>query len=383
LIGIKTKKKFYNFIWIDSQMLNNINLLIAEDENIVAKDITRTLRKLGYSVLDCVKSGEEVLKKAEEIKPDLVLMDIMLQGKINGIEAAEEIKNNFDIPVVFLTALVDNETLQQAKITEPFGYILKPFDERTLHSSIEMALYKHKISFGLRERTKELEKEKKRTDELLHNILPADIVKELKENGTIAPHEYKMVTLLFTDFQDFTLHAAQMPPNILVDELNDVFKNFDLIVDKYRLEKLKTIGDSYMLGGGFPKESDDHAVKVVSAAIEMNEFLNYRNKKSKYAWKMRTGIHSGNVVAGVIGKNKFTYDVWGDTVNIANRMERYCEPGKINISAATYNLIKDHFDCEFNNKIELRENHQIEMYFIGKRKITFIKDSSHHVLTAL
>jgi len=364
-------------------MLNNINLLIAEDENIVAKDITRTLRKLGYSVLDCVKSGEEVLKKAEEIKPDLVLMDIMLQGKINGIEAAEEIKNNFDIPVVFLTALVDNETLQQAKITEPFGYILKPFDERTLHSSIEMALYKHKISFGLRERTKELEKEKKRTDELLHNILPADIVKELKENGTIAPHEYKMVTLLFTDFQDFTLHAAQMPPNILVDELNDVFKNFDLIVDKYRLEKLKTIGDSYMLGGGFPKESDDHAVKVVSAAIEMNEFLNYRNKKSKYAWKMRTGIHSGNVVAGVIGKNKFTYDVWGDTVNIANRMERYCLPGKINISAATYNLIKDHFDCEFNNKIELRENHQIEMYFIGKRKITFIKDSSHHVLTAL
>jgi class 3 adenylate cyclase len=351
-------------------MPKNIDLLIAEDENIIAKDISRVARKLGYRVADFVKSGEEVIKKAEELKPDLILMDILLQGDINGIQAAERIKNSVDVPIVFLTALADEETLQQAKITEPFGYILKPFDERTLHSSIEMALYKHKISINLRKRTRELEREKKRTDELLHNILPADIVRELKEKGKITPREYKMVTLLFTDFQGFTSLAVQMPPNLLVDELNDIFKHFDAIVDNYGLEKMKTIGDSYMLGGGFPKESDDHAIAVVSAAIEMNKYINSRNKTSRFVWKMRTGIHSGNVIAGVIGKKKFTYDVWGDTVNIANRMERFSKPGEINVSETTYSLIKDHFDCEFNNKIELMGNKKMKMFFVKKKKVT-------------
>ncbi|HVO74179.1 MAG TPA: adenylate/guanylate cyclase domain-containing protein [Ignavibacteriaceae bacterium] len=350
-------------------MSKNIDLLIAEDENIIAKDISRVARKLGYRVADFVKSGEEVIRKAEEIKPDLILMDIMLQGDINGIQAAERIKNSVDVPIVFLTALADEETLQQAKITEPFGYILKPFDERTLHSSIEMALYKHKISINLRERTRELEKEKKRTDELLHNILPSDIVKELKEKGKITPREYKMVTLLFTDFQGFTSMAVQMPPNHLVDELNDIFLHFDAIVDNYGLEKLKTIGDSYMLGGGFPKESDSHALDVVSAAIEMNRYINSRNKSSKFIWKMRTGIHSGNVIAGVIGKKKFSYDVWGDTVNIASRMERYSKTGEINISKTTHSLIKDYFECEFNSKIELMGNKVMEMYFVKHKKI--------------
>lgn len=350
-------------------MSKNIELLIAEDENIIAKDITRVARKLGYHVADFVKSGEEVIKKAEELKPDLILMDIMLQGNINGIQAAERIKNSVDIPIVFLTALADEETLQQAKITEPFGYILKPFDERTLHSSIEMALYKHKISINLRERTRELEREKKRTDELLHNILPSDIVKELKEKGKITPREYKMVTLLFTDFQGFTSLAVQMPPNVLVDELNDIFQHFDAIVDNYGLEKLKMIGDSYMLGGGFPKESDTHAVDVVCAAIEMNNYINLRNKTSKFIWKMRTGIHSGNVIAGVIGKKKFTYDVWGNTVNIANRMERYSKAGEINISETTYSLIKDYFECEHNSKIELMGNNEMEMFFVKNKRV--------------
>ncbi len=350
------------------KMKNNATILIAEDEKIIAKDIMLTLENLGYDVLGAVDSATSIINKAQELRPNLILMDIMLNGDLTGIDAANIIQKKFDIPVVFLTALADDSTLQKAKVSDAFGYILKPFDEKTLRSAIEMALYKHKISVQLKQRTKELEEEKYKSERLLYNIFPQEIVNELKEKGVIAPREYKSVTLLFTDFQGFTKIAAQMHPNKLIDELNDIFKNFDAIIDKYGLEKLKTIGDSYMIGGGFPKQSDDHAVKVISAAIEMLDYIKNRNEISEFQWEMRVGAHSGNVVAGVVGKNKFTYDVWGDTVNVANRMEKNSEAGKINISSSTYQLIKDYFLCEFNDYLDSNGNGKIEMYNVLEKK---------------
>lgn len=348
-----------------------IKILIAEDENIIAKDIAKSVKKLGYNVLDFARTGMEIINKAKELKPDLILMDIMLEGSTDGIEAAEMIKNNMDIPVIYLTALADEETLHRAKLTDPFGYIIKPFDERTLHSSIEMALYKHQINYKLKEKTTELEEEKKRSDKLLHNILPREIIKELKEKGLITPREYKMVTLLFTDFQGFTSISAQMPPNQLVNELNDIFKNFDNIVETYGLEKLKTIGDSYMACSGLPKENDDHALRVIGATLKMQEYINKRNSNSAYKWLMRTGVHSGSVIAGIIGRNKFTYDVWGDTVNIASRMEQFSQPGKINITETTLNLIKDYVDYEFHKQVIVSNNGTVDTYFVTNFKENF------------
>lgn len=339
-------------------------ILIAEDERIIAKDIEKTLKDLGYLIVGSTGKAEQVIKKAEELNPDLILMDIMLDGEQTGIEAADIIQQNYNIPVVYLTALADENTLHKAKLTEAYGYVLKPFDDKALRSSVEMALYKHKINLSLKQRTLELEAEKIKSDNLLHNIFPAEIAAELKEKGVIKPREYENVTLLFTDFQGFTKIAAQMAPNKLVFELNEIFKSFDSIIDKYELEKLKTIGDSYMAGGGFPRKCDDHAVKIVSAAIEMQEYINSRNKASKYKWNMRVGAHSGKVIAGVVGNNKFSYDVWGDTVNIANRMERYSEAGKINISSATYQFVKDHFECEYVNNVDISGNGKIDMYHV-------------------
>ena len=350
-------------------MKDEVSILIAEDEKIIAKDIMMTLENIGYQVLGAVDSASSIIEKAGELKPTLILMDIMLYGDLTGIDAARIIERKFDIPVVFLTALADNSTLQKAKLTNAFGYILKPFDEKSLRTSIEMALYKHKMNVQLKQRTKELEEEKSKSEWLLNNIFPLEVVNELKEKGIIVPREYKSVTLLFTDFQGFTKIAAQMHPNKLINELNDIFKNFDAIINNYSLEKLKTIGDSYMVGGGFPKESKDHAIKVITAAIEMLDYIKQRNEFSEYHWDMRVGAHSGNVVAGVVGKNKFTYDVWGDTVNIANYMERNSEPGKINISSSTYNLIKDYFECEFNDCLDLTGNGKIEMYHVVDKKL--------------
>ncbi|MEO8399375.1 MAG: adenylate/guanylate cyclase domain-containing protein [Ignavibacteriaceae bacterium] len=349
-------------------MTSKANILICEDEGIIAKDLSSTLKRLGYDVAGIARSGDDVIKKAHSLSPNLILMDIMLEGELSGIEASKKIQANLDIPIIYLTALVDEDTLHNAKITEPFGYLLKPFDERSLHSSIEMALYKHNINLKLKQKTLELEIEKRKTDNLLHNILPIEIVEEFKENGKINPREYKMVTLLFTDFQGFSSISSQMSASDLVEELNDIFQNFDATIENHGLEKLKTIGDSYMVGGGFPKENDNHAINSILAAMEMNEYLHQRNLNSKYKWVMRAGIHSGSVVAGVIGKNKFTYDVWGDTVNIASRMEQKGKPGKINITSATFELIKDHFECEPNGIFNLMDNGSIEMHFITRKK---------------
>jgi class 3 adenylate cyclase len=354
-------------------MDDNVKILIAEDENIIAKDIANTLRRFGYRVLGSVKSGHEAIEKCKEFNPDLVLMDIILEGEMSGIEAADIIMNSFAIPVIYLTALADNETLQRAKITEPFGYVLKPFDERALHSSIEMAIYKYKINQQLKDRTRELEEEKIKSNRLLHNIFPSEIAKELQETGSVKPKEFPMVTLLFTDFRGFTEMASGMHPRQLISELNDIFNNFDLIVNKFALEKLKTIGDSYMVAGGLPRETDNHASSVVFAALDMIDYLTERNKVSEFQWEIRAGVHSGNVIAGVVGKNKFTYDVWGNTVNIAGIMEKSSLPGKVCVTSSTYLLINGCFECNYGGSIDITGYGKIDRYFVSRKKMEPLK----------
>lgn len=343
--------------------MKNNNILVAEDEKIIALDIAATLRALGYKCIGTAKTKDEVINLASSLQPDLILMDIMLAENSSGIEAAEIIKKDYNIPVVYLTALADNETLKKAKVTDPFGYVLKPYDSKTLNTAIEMAFYKHTVSIQLKERTQELEEEKIKTDNLLRIIYPEPVIKELKETGLVEPREFKNVTLLFTDFQDFTSISSKMHPNQLVDELNDIFKNFDAIINKYSLEKLKTVGDSYIVAGGLPIPDKDHAYKIVAAAIEMQDYLTGRNGNSDYKWIMRAGIHSGSVVSGVVGKTKFVYDIWGNDVNIAGFMERCCLAGRVNISESTYQLVKDDFNCEYYKEDILPDEGKIKMYF--------------------
>ena len=347
---------------------NKIKILIAEDEYIIAIDLKKTLEKLGYVITAYVANGQEVIRHAQTDNPDLIIMDIMLEGEMSGIQAAEIIKQKYNVPIVYLTAFTDEKTLQRAKITEPVGYILKPFEERSLHSAIEIALYKHEMETQLKIKTTELEDEKNKTDELLHHILPDEIIKELKAKGIVNPRHFPDISILFTNFPGFTGIMNTLPPGELVEELNDIFSSFDDIIESHGLEKLKTLGDTYMIGSGFPMESKDHAVKIVLAALDMMQFIDKRNRDSKISWKLRAGINSGEVVAGVVGTNKFTYDVWGDTVNIASRMESTSLPDKINISGSTYELVKDYFDCQYRGKLNVKGKGDVDMYFvIGKK----------------
>jgi len=213
-----------------------------------------------------------------------------------------------------------------------------------------------------------VEKERVKSENLLLNILPAETAKELKENGVAVPQIYEKVSVLFTDFVGFTRISENMPPAEVIAELNTCFLAFDEIIERHHLEKIKTIGDAYMCAGGVPKKDDNNAQNAVAAALEMQIFINHRYaEKTELGipyWKMRVGIHTGNIVAGVVGSKKFAYDIWGDTVNLASRMEQSAEAGKVNISAATYTMVRQRFLCEFRGVLEVKNRGEVEMYFV-------------------
>jgi predicted ATPase/class 3 adenylate cyclase/tRNA A-37 threonylcarbamoyl transferase component Bud32 len=216
------------------------------------------------------------------------------------------------------------------------------------------------------DRTKELQLEKKKSDDLLFNILPEDVANELKLNGSAEAKQFDHTTVLFTDFVDFTKISESLTPRQLVAEIHLCFTAFDAIMDKNGLEKIKTIGDAYLAVCGLPAEDMDHAIKATNAALDILEFMRKR-KSEGGVFDIRIGLNSGPVVAGIVGVKKFVYDIWSDTVNTAARMENNSEPGKINISSATYELVKDDFACTYRGMINVKSKGLIEMYFVDKR----------------
>lgn len=215
-----------------------------------------------------------------------------------------------------------------------------------------------------------------KSESLLLNILPKEIAEELKNNGTVESKYFENVTVMFTDIKDFTQITEMLSPAELVSEIDSIFRAFDKIISEHNIEKIKIIGDSYMCAGGLPLPNKTHATDVVNAAIEINKFMKNHLEKRKSANKqpfvIRIGIHTGSVVAGVVGDRKFAYDIWGDTVNIASRMESSGEAGKINISGNTYALVKDKFNCSYRGKIKAKHKGEIDMYFVEDDRINII-----------
>jgi adenylate cyclase len=213
-----------------------------------------------------------------------------------------------------------------------------------------------------------LNQERGKSDSLLLNILPESIANELKTNDRVAPLHYDGASVLFTDFVGFTRIAEKLSPQDLITELDNCFRLFDQIMRKHNLEKIKTIGDAYMAVGGIPEANPTHAVDAVLAALQiqrcMDELKQQKQAQGQDFWELRLGIHSGPLVAGVIGEKKFAYDVWGDTVNTASRLESSGEKARVNISGATYHIAQQFFQCEFRGNVHAKNKGDIEMYFV-------------------
>jgi adenylate cyclase len=215
-----------------------------------------------------------------------------------------------------------------------------------------------------------IEVEKQRSDQLLLNILPHEVAEELKVKGSAEAKHFDEVSVMFTDFKGFTQISEKLTPVELVEEINNCFKAFDTIISKYNIEKIKTIGDAYMCAGGLPVKSATHAIDVVNAALEIQQFMHQhrqqREQANKEVFELRIGIHTGPVVAGIVGLKKFAYDIWGDTVNIASRMESSGEAGKVNISGQTHALVKEYFSCVPRGKIQAKNKGEVDMFFVNR-----------------
>jgi adenylate cyclase len=230
------------------------------------------------------------------------------------------------------------------------------------------------LAFGLfrrnifiRKTTKIIEKERQNSETLLLNILPKETAQELKQRGKVKARKFDSVTVLFTDFKGFTQYAEILSPESLVESIDFYFSKFDEIIARYGLEKIKTVGDAYMCAAGLPYPEPDHAYKMVCAAQDIIKFVEETKRTNAIAhpFDVRIGISTGPVVAGVVGTKKFAYDIWGDTVNIAARMEANSEPGKVNLAESTYMLIKDYFDCAYRGEIDVKNKGIMKMYFVN------------------
>lgn len=230
------------------------------------------------------------------------------------------------------------------------------------------------------DRTAQLRAERDRSDELLLNILPKETADELKTKGTATVQQHGTVSVLFTDFVGFTNITERISHNELIESLNRYFWAFDEIVERYSIEKIKTIGDAYMCAGGIPISNEINPIKVVLAGIEIVDAVIEVNKKNESLgteeWQLRCGIHTGEVISGVVGKNKFAFDIWGDAVNTAARMESSGEVGKVNISGSTYEKVKDYFECTHRGQIKAKNKGEIDMYFVDRIKPEFSEDEN-------
>lgn len=221
----------------------------------------------------------------------------------------------------------------------------------------------------INKRTEDLIIEKEKSEALLANVLPKNTASEIMAKGKATKIKYNFVTVLFSDIQGFTKIAEEMNPEVLIDELDKFFFYFDSVVEKFGIEKIKTIGDAYMCAGGIPEKNRTNPVEVILAALEMKAYMNRLKETSelqgmKY-WDIRIGIHTGTVVAGVVGQKKLSYDIWGDTVNTASRMESSGEAGKINISGTTFEFVREFFSCEYRGKMPVKYKGELEMYFVN------------------
>lgn len=227
-----------------------------------------------------------------------------------------------------------------------------------------------------------LERQRAEIESLLSNMLPEEVAGELQRNGQATPRYYESVTVLFSDFKNFTQMADALSPQDIVLELNSYFMVFDDIIEKHGLEKIKTIGDAYMCAGGIPVIDESHPVKMIKASLEIQDYIKGRNmikrNTGELPWELRIGVHTGPVVAGVVGRKKYAYDIWGSTVNTASRMESNGEPGRVNISAATYELVKGSYRCSYRGKILAKNVGEIDMYFVETdHLLTEFKELKH------
>jgi class 3 adenylate cyclase/signal transduction histidine kinase len=345
------------------------NLLVVDDGDNNRDLLKRRLDKQGFKV-DVVENGRKALQMIRQKTYDLILLDILMP-EMNGYQVLAELKADKElnrIPIIMISALDEINGVVRCIEMGAEDYLQKPFNQVILNAKISASLERKRLRDREREFMRRLQDEQQKSEKLLLNILPQPIAERLKKGEHTIADSFSEVTVLFSDLVGFTELSTGIEPSELVEKLNLIFLAFDRLTEKHSLEKIKTIGDAYMLVGGLPTPREDHVEAVADMALDMLREIDRLNETYQANFKIRVGIHTGPVVAGVIGKNKFNYDLWGDTVNIASRMESQGVAGCVQLSETTYNRIKEKFILERRGPIEVKGKGQMVTYLLRGRK---------------
>ena len=344
--------------------------ILVVDDNAANRDVLeRRLTREGHTVVPAA-TGAAALALVAEREFDLVLLDLIMP-EMSGFEVLRRLKateETKDIPVIVISALDEIDSVVRCIEAGAEDYLSKPFNPTLLQARVGASLEKK----WLRDREKkfiaELEQEKRRSETLLLNILPQSIVDRMRGGEVVIADRVAEATILFCDLVGFTTLSHELSADQVIDFLSKIFSGFDRLAAEQGVEKIKTIGDAYMVAAGIPEAQPDHATRIAALSLRMLDEVEAIAAATGLKLQARIGVHSGPIVAGVIGTHKFAYDVWGDTVNTASRMESHSLPGRIQVSAATRALLDDRFDCESRGCIEVKGKGMMETFFLGKQE---------------
>lgn len=349
-------------------------LLVVDDSKLMRMAISRSLRQLGVEHIELAANGREALQKLSEGPFDLMLLDVEMPA-MTGLEVLAEMQLNpllRGFPVIVISGGQDIEDVVRCIEMGAEDYLPKPFSQVLLKARLTTCIEKKRLSDlenmrrqQLQEQHEQLAREQDKTENLLLNILPRSVSQRLKGGEKRIADAHPDVSVLFADLVGFTELSNGMSAEKLVDMLDAIFSAFDTITRDAGVEKIKTIGDCYMLVGGVPEPRADHAVAVVNVAFAMLTALQDINLKHGTHLQVRIGINSGPVVAGVIGMHKFTYDLWGNTVNIASRMESTGQTGRVHVSASTAQQLHHHFDLQPRGEVTVKGIGTMETFFVA------------------
>ena len=344
-------------------------ILVVDDEELNVDYLEQELEDLDYDTVAAV-NGRDALEKVAIEEPDVILLDIMMP-EMNGFETLQHLKANpawRHIPVIIISALDDFDSIVKGIELGADEYLPKPFDPIFLQARLRASLEKKHWRDQELAYLQIIQAERERSERLLLNILPESIAERLKHGESTIADEFAEVTVLFADIVGFTPLSFQMQPRALVGLLNEIFTLFDELAKHYQLEKIKTIGDAYMVVSGLPVAQANHVSAMANFALDIQKRMRAFNVTHPTELNIRLGMHTGPVVAGVIGTSKFSYDLWGDTVNVASRMESHGVAGKIQVTATVYAHLQPHYCLEKRGPIEVKGKGQMVTYFLMAKK---------------
>jgi adenylate cyclase len=341
------------------------SILVVEDSPVNQKILKNLLEGEGYAI-QTANHGKEALGLLQAEAPDLIVLDILMP-EMDGLELCRLLKQQpvlCDIPVIFISSLDNPADKLSGFAAGGVDYITKPFHPAEVLVRISTHLKICRLQRQLEEKNRQIGVEKQKSEALLLNVLPPRVARELMEKGYCTPQCFA------DDIVQFTASAAILEPEVLIGELNILFTAFDRIAEANQCERMKTIGDAYLCACGIPEKNERHVQAMADTALEIIAYLTERNRTTELQWQVRIGMHSGPVVGGIVGTKKYLYDIFGDTVNLASRLERLSAPMCINVSAEVYQLLRDAFMFSAPLQVEMKGKGLQSTYFLeGKQPV--------------